>query len=87
LKLLNTNFILAHLELFNFNKYQRNNLTGLTVYHSLNSMGVDYISYPGMLHVLIYEKLDNEGLWIISNLSPDGEETNLSRLIKSNEKQ
>lgn len=64
---------------------QRNNLIGLTVYHTLNSMGVDYISYPGMLHVLIYEKLDNGGLWIISNLSPDGKETNLSRLIRSNE--
>lgn len=66
---------------------QKNNLIGLSIYDFLNKLPTDYISYIGMLHVLINQKLENGDFWIISNLAPNGEETNLSRLIRSNEKQ
>lgn len=66
---------------------QRNNLIGLSIYDFLNKLPIDYISYVGMLHVTIHNYLDNGNFWIISNLAEDGEETNLSRLIRSNEKQ
>lgn len=65
----------------------RNNSIGLSIYYTLNSMPIDYISYFSMLHVMIQAKIDSGDFWIISNLHPNGEETNLSRLIKSNEQQ
>lgn len=65
---------------------QRNNLIGLSIYDFLNKLPNDYISYVGMLHVTIHQYLENGSFWIINNLDQDGEETNLSRLIRSNEK-
>ena len=67
------------------NKIDNNN--NLTIYDYLKTLPIDYTSYVGMLHVLINEKLENGDFWIISNLDPYGKETNLSQLIKSNEKQ
>jgi hypothetical protein len=64
---------------------QRNNLIGLSIYDFLNKLPTDYISYIGMLHVTIHQYLDNGNFWIINNLAEDGKETNLSRLIRSNE--
>ena len=66
---------------------KRNNLIGISIYDYLKTLPIDYTSYVGMLHVLINEKLENGDFWIISNLDPYGKETNLSQLIKSNEKQ
>lgn len=66
---------------------KRNNLIGLSIYHSLNSLANDYISYIIMLQVMINEKIENGGFWIISNLDERGKETNLSKLIRSNEAQ
>lgn len=66
---------------------QRNNLIGLSIYDFLNKLPTDYISYIGMLHVTIHQYLDNGNFWIINNLAENGKETNLSRLIRSNEKQ
>jgi hypothetical protein len=65
---------------------RRNNLVGLEIYNILNN-STDYIYFYSMLYGVINQYLDNGYFWILSNLAPNGEETNLSRLIKSNEKQ
>ena len=76
---------------------RRNNLVGLEIYNvlniSLNYVGnmlyspIDYIYYYSMLYGVVNEYLDKGSLWILSNLAPSGHETDLSRLIRSNEKQ
>ena len=62
-------------------------MIGLSIYDFLNKLPTDYISYIGMLHVTIHQYLDNGNFWIINNLAENGKETNLSHLIRSNEKQ